>query len=74
MLDLYILWLNCTDEILSPHRPSNRRKSTIHSPNVSKRAIQQSVENPLSKELLAGKFLPGSTIEVDARNGEIVFA
>ena len=39
-----------------------------------KRAIQQSVENPLSKELLAGKFLPGSTIEVDARNGEIVFA
>ncbi len=39
-----------------------------------KRAIQQSVENPLSKELLAGKFLPGATIEVDARNGEIVFA
>ncbi len=38
-----------------------------------KRAIQQSVENPLSKELLAGKFPPGSTIEVDARNGEIVF-
>lgn len=39
-----------------------------------KRAIQQSVENPLSKELLAGKFLPGSTIEVDAQKGEIVFA
>jgi ATP-dependent Clp protease ATP-binding subunit ClpB len=39
-----------------------------------KRAIQQSVENPLSKELLAGKFLPGSTIEVDATGGAIVFA
>ncbi len=39
-----------------------------------KRAIQQSVENPLSKELLAGKFLPGSTIEVDALRGEIVFS
>ena len=39
-----------------------------------KRAIQQSVENPLSKELLAGKFAPGSTIEVDALKGEIVFA
>ncbi len=38
-----------------------------------KRAIQQSVENPLSKELLAGKFVPGSTIEVEARGGEIVF-
>ena len=38
-----------------------------------KRAIQQALENPLSKELLAGKFLPGSTIEVEARGGEIVF-
>ncbi|TAG03411.1 MAG: ATP-dependent chaperone ClpB [Betaproteobacteria bacterium] len=38
-----------------------------------KRAIQQSLENPLSKALLAGKFLPGAVIEVDARNGEIVF-
>ncbi|MFN3629326.1 MAG: ATP-dependent chaperone ClpB [Casimicrobiaceae bacterium] len=38
-----------------------------------KRAIQQSIENPLSKELLAGKFLPGTTVKVDARNGEIVF-
>ena len=38
-----------------------------------KRAIQQSVENPLSKDLLAVKFLPGSTIEVEARGGEIVF-
>jgi ATP-dependent Clp protease ATP-binding subunit ClpB len=39
-----------------------------------KRAIQQSIENPLSKELLTGKFAPGATIEVDARNGEIYFA
>ena len=38
-----------------------------------KRAIQQSIENPLSKEMLAGKFAPGATIEVDARGGEIVF-
>ncbi|MCZ2134177.1 MAG: ATP-dependent chaperone ClpB [Burkholderiales bacterium] len=39
-----------------------------------KRAIQQSIENPLSKELLSGKFGPGATIRVTARNGEIVFA
>ncbi len=38
-----------------------------------KRAIQQSIENPLSKELLAGKFLPGTTVKVDAKGGEIVF-
>jgi ATP-dependent Clp protease ATP-binding subunit ClpB len=38
-----------------------------------KRAIQQTIENPLSKELLAGKFLPGTTVRVDAKGGEIVF-
>ncbi len=38
-----------------------------------KRAIQQSIENPLSKQLLSGKFLPESTIKVDAKGSEIVF-
>jgi ATP-dependent Clp protease ATP-binding subunit ClpB len=38
-----------------------------------KRAIQQSIENPLSKALLNGKFLPESTIKVDAKGSEIVF-
>ncbi len=39
-----------------------------------KRAIQQSIENPLSKELLSGKFAPEATIRVDTKNGNIVFA
>jgi len=30
-----------------------------------KRAIQQSLENPLAKNILAGKFLPGCKIKVD---------
>ncbi len=38
-----------------------------------KRAIQQAIENPLSRELLAGKYLPGSTIRVDVERGEVVF-
>ena len=38
-----------------------------------KRAIQQSIENPLSKELLTGKFVPGATVKVNAKGGEIVF-
>jgi len=38
-----------------------------------KRAIQQSIENPLSKELLTGKFVPGATVKVDAKGGDIVF-
>ncbi|MEP6702441.1 MAG: type VI secretion system ATPase TssH, partial [Betaproteobacteria bacterium] len=38
-----------------------------------KRAIQQSIENPLSKEILAGRYAAGDTIVVDARGKGIVF-
>ncbi|MEO8804050.1 MAG: AAA family ATPase, partial [Rudaea sp.] len=39
-----------------------------------KRAIQQQLENPLAKEILAGKFAPGDIIDVEARDGRLVFA
>ena len=39
-----------------------------------KRAIQQQVENPLAKDILAGRFEPGVTIKVGATGGEITFA
>ena len=39
-----------------------------------KRAIQQQIENPLAKDILAGKFEPGVTIKVGATGGEITFA
>jgi ATP-dependent Clp protease ATP-binding subunit ClpB len=38
-----------------------------------KRAIQQEIENPLAKDILAGKFATGDTIHVSARNNAIVF-
>ena len=38
-----------------------------------KRAIQQQIENPLSKLILQGRFGPKDTIHVEARNGELVF-
>ncbi|MBA5635648.1 ATP-dependent chaperone ClpB [Duganella sp. LX20W] len=38
-----------------------------------KRAIQQQIENPLSKLILQGNFGPKQTIQIDARNGELVF-
>ena len=38
-----------------------------------KRAIQQQLENPLAKEILAGAFQPGDTIAVDAQAGRLVF-
>ena len=31
-----------------------------------KRLIQQEIENPLAKRILAGEFAPGDTVEVDA--------
>ncbi len=38
-----------------------------------KRVLQQRVENPLAKEILAGSFHPGDLIEVDVEGGELVF-
>ena len=39
-----------------------------------KRAIQQQIENPLAKEILAGNFAPGDTVHVREKNGQILFA
>ncbi len=36
-----------------------------------KRAVQQSLENPIARELLAGRFGPGETLRIDAKDGQI---
>ncbi|WPC73573.1 ATP-dependent chaperone ClpB [Vibrio porteresiae] len=36
-----------------------------------KRAIQQNVENPLAKAILAGKFVPGQAIHLSVKDGHI---
>jgi ATP-dependent Clp protease ATP-binding subunit ClpB len=38
-----------------------------------KRAIQQQIENPLSKLILEGKFGPKDVIKVDVKDGQLVF-
>ncbi|MCK4608946.1 MAG: ATP-dependent chaperone ClpB [Gammaproteobacteria bacterium] len=38
-----------------------------------KRAIQKDLENPLAQALLAGKFVPGSTIKVTLKNDNLNF-
>ena len=38
-----------------------------------RRAIQRSVENPLAKRLLAGEFTAGDTVQIDERDGSLVF-
>jgi len=42
----------------------------IYGARPLKRAIQQSLENPLAQEILAGKFMPGDRIEVDVLPGD----
>ncbi|MBQ3314681.1 MAG: hypothetical protein IJG70_01820 [Kiritimatiellae bacterium] len=37
-----------------------------------KRAIQRDLENPIAKLVVAGKYLPGATIKVTAKDGQIV--
>ena len=39
-----------------------------------KRAIRQQLENPLAQEILAGRFAPGDTIEVDAAADGLTFS
>jgi ATP-dependent Clp protease ATP-binding subunit ClpB len=39
-----------------------------------KRAIQTAIENPLSKRLLAGAYMPGATITIRGDGSEIAFA
>jgi ATP-dependent Clp protease ATP-binding subunit ClpB len=38
-----------------------------------KRAIQSQLENPLAQEILAGRFGPGSTVQVDAEGENLSF-
>ncbi|TAK79170.1 MAG: AAA family ATPase, partial [Gammaproteobacteria bacterium] len=39
-----------------------------------KRSIQQHIENPLAQAILAGKFMPGETIQVDFKKDRIEFS
>ena len=38
-----------------------------------RRAIQRFIEDPLAMEMLKGKFPVGSTIQIKARKGELIF-
>ena len=38
-----------------------------------KRAIQQTLENPLAQQLLEGRYLPGDLVEIDVSDGQLSF-
>ncbi|CAJ0991087.1 ATP-dependent chaperone ClpB [Pantoea sp. Nvir] len=44
----------------------------IYGARPLKRAIQQQIENPLAQQILSGQLIPGKTIEMDVRKGEII--
>jgi ATP-dependent Clp protease ATP-binding subunit ClpB len=63
--------LDMTDEALQ--KIAEAGFDPVYGARPLKRAIQQQIENPLSKLLLAGKFGPKDTIRIGVRNGNLVF-
>ncbi len=53
---------------------ATRGFNPVYGARPLKRVIRQLVENPLSKELLSGKFMRGDTLVIDVKDDEIVFA
>ena len=52
---------------------ARRGFNPVYGARPLKRVIQQMVENPLSKLLLAQKFIDGDTIKIDAKNDDLTF-
>ena len=52
---------------------ATRGFNPIYGARPLKRVIRQLVENPLSKLILAQKFIDGDTIKIDVNNDELVF-
>jgi len=53
---------------------ANKGYDPLYGARPLKRAIAEHVQNPLAKQLLAGKLMPGDTIVVDAKDGQLVFS
>jgi ATP-dependent Clp protease ATP-binding subunit ClpB len=45
----------------------------IYGARPLKRSIQQHIENPLAQEILAGRFIPGETVQIVLNNNRIEF-
>ena len=63
-----ILTESATDHI------SNAGFDPVYGARPLKRAIQQSLENPLAQKILSGDFSPGDSIQVDADENGLVFS
>ena len=52
---------------------ATRGFNPVYGARPLKRVIRQMIENPLSKEILAQKFIRGDKVTIDVENDEIVF-
>ena len=52
---------------------ATRGFNPVYGARPLKRVIRQMVENPLSKQILAQKFLRGDKLIIDVKDDEIVF-
>ena len=52
---------------------ATRGFNPVYGARPLKRVIRQLVENPLSKEILAQKFVDGDCIKIDVVDDELVF-
>ena len=52
---------------------ATRGFNPVYGARPLKRVIRQMIENPLSKEILAQKFIRGDKVKIDVENDEIVF-
>jgi ATP-dependent Clp protease ATP-binding subunit ClpB len=55
------------------HKIAEAGYDPVYGARPLKRAIQQQIENPLSKLILEGRFGPKDMIAIDARDGALVF-
>lgn len=53
---------------------ANTGYDPVYGARPLKRIIQQTIENPLAREILSGKFLPGDIIQVTLENNRLVFS
>ena len=71
-LDKLELSLQVTDDALD--KLAEAGFDPVYGARPLKRAIQNEIENPLARAILAGKYPPKSAIVVDVKDGDIVFA
>jgi ATP-dependent Clp protease ATP-binding subunit ClpB len=64
--------LNVSEAAL--HKIAEAGYDPVYGARPLKRAVQQGIENPLSKMILEGRFGPKDTITVNVKDGELAFA